>query len=171
MNGIIRPMSFDDIDAVIAIESEYYVGDLVEPARVIGARLRDFPDTAWVVEDAQGVCAYLAAYPSRLGKVTPLGSEFPRYEQPETLYLHDMAVLRRAAGRGYGSRLARWALDFGRREGLPYSSLVALPDAAAFWERLGYRKTALTETQQQDRLKNYTSGACYMVLPLSNWHE
>ena len=166
MSKLIRAMAFSDIETVIAIETEYYEGNLIETAEVIGARLRDFPDTAWVAEDAGGVCAYLAAYPSVLGKVTPLGKKFTRYKHPDTLYLHDMAVLRRAAGRGYGTRLAHWAQDFARRAGLSHSSLVALPGAVPFWERLGYRKMSLSEAAQQARLESYTSGAHYMVLQL-----
>ena len=93
-------MAEADMDAVLAVQAACYPPAMREAADVVRARLRASPDTVFVARDAQGVCAYLFAYPSRLGKVTPLGGRFSLPETPDTLYLHDLAVAPRAAGQG-----------------------------------------------------------------------
>ncbi|MGV2481870.1 UNVERIFIED_CONTAM: GNAT family N-acetyltransferase, partial [Salmonella enterica subsp. enterica serovar Weltevreden] len=62
---------------------------------------------------AQGtVVAYLAAYRSRRGKVTPLHGDFETPTTADTLYLHDMAVHPEWAGQGLARALLTpvWAL-------------------------------------------------------------
>ena len=81
-----------DVAAVYAIQTEAYTSELIEEQSLIQERLRSAPDTAWVAEDQQGVCAYLVAYPGKLGKITPLGAPFSVSAQADSLYLHDLAV-------------------------------------------------------------------------------
>ena len=95
----IRLMHDQDIPAILDIQTEAYASDLLESEAIIRARRASAPRHAWVAEDDQGVCAYLFAYHSRVGKVTPLDGEFRTPAQPDCLYLHDLAVAPRALGR------------------------------------------------------------------------
>lgn len=99
---LIRPMLAADIGAVLTIQADAYVGEVLEEEAVISARLDTAPDTAWVAQDKQGVQAYLVTYPSRLGLLTALGENFQCAADPDCLYLHDLAVAPAANGAGVG---------------------------------------------------------------------
>ncbi|WP_218921045.1 GNAT family N-acetyltransferase [Massilia putida] len=134
----LQPMEEGDLAAVLDVQAACYPPAMREAAGVVLARLRASPDTALVARDAQGVCAYLFAYPSRLGTVTPLGGAFAPPPEPDTLYLHDLAVAPRAAGRGVARRLVARLLAHATGRGLLHSALVSVQDSRRFWESLGY---------------------------------
>jgi predicted N-acetyltransferase YhbS len=155
------PMAEADLDGVLAVQAACYPSAMQEGADVVRARLRTSPDTVLVARDADGVCAYLFAYPSRLGKVTPLGGEFPVLQAPDTLYLHDLAVAPRAAGQG----VARLLVDamLARAGGMRHSALVSVQDSRRFWESLGY----LPAAGDAAALATYPADALYMAKCLS----
>ncbi len=155
------PMAEADLDAVLAVQAACYPPAMQEGADVVRARLRASPDTVLVARDGDGVCAYLFAYPSRLGKVTPLGGEFAVPDSPDTLYLHDLAVAPRAAGRGVARRLVDAMLA--RAGGLRHSALVSVQDTRRFWESLGYTRAA----GDRAALATYPADALYMAKRLS----
>lgn len=113
---------------------------LLEPATIRRMREADL-HAVLVAADAAGVCAYVFAYPSRLGAVTPLNAGFAPVADAETLYIHDLAVHPRAHQRGVGRLLARSLLGAASSEGLRHGALVAMPQARPFWERLGFAAT------------------------------
>ncbi|SDD38230.1 Predicted N-acetyltransferase YhbS [Massilia sp. PDC64] len=154
-------MAEADLDAVLAVQAACYPPAMQEAADVVRARLRASPDKVLVARDADGVCAYLFAYPSRLGKVTPLGGAFAVPAAPDTLYLHDLAVAPRAAGQGVARRLVDAMLA--RAGGLRHSALVSVQDTRRFWESLGYLPAAGDEAA----LATYPAGALYMAKCLS----
>lgn len=94
----LRPMRAADLAAVPAVQAACYPAPMQESAAVVLARLRASPDTVLVACDAGGVCAYLFAYRSVLGRITRLGGAFTPPLDPDTLDLHDLAVAPRAAG-------------------------------------------------------------------------
>lgn len=166
MTPLLHLMTGEDAAAVVAIQSEYYAGDLVEPEAVIRDRLRVFPDTAWVAEDAAGVCAYLSACRTQNGRVMRLGHAFPATEMPDSLYLHDLAVSRRAAGKGIGRQLALLALETARTSGLRHMALVSLPGALPFWRKLGFRDSQPLTGHDLANLLHYGPQARYLSLNL-----
>lgn len=111
----IRAMRAADLDAILAIQAACYPPAMQEPARVVAARIRVAGDTCVVGEDGAGVCAYLFAYPSRLGAVTPLDGMFDVAPHADTLYLHDLSVAPRALRRGLARALVLHSLEEGRR--------------------------------------------------------
>ena len=159
----LRPMMPDDVRAVLAIQAECYVPALIEDESSIRARLDASPDSAWVVEDDAGVCAYLVAYRSAVGKVTPLGGAFEVAATPATLYLHDLAVARRARGRGVAQALVRLAGVQACAEGLAHSSLVAVQASREFWQKRGYAVVSELDPRQLANLESYGDQAYYMV--------
>ena len=119
-----------------------------------------------MAEDDEGVCAYLFAYRSRVGKVTPLDGEFQPHAEADCLYLHDLAVSRRASGRGIGPALVRKNLEQARAHQLRYSALVSVQESEAFWSRLGYAAQTELEPPQASNLASYQIPAVYMVRAL-----
>lgn len=160
-------MQSADLPAVMAIQAACYGMELLEPEAVLRARLERADDTCWVAERGGQVCAYLAAYRSELGAVTPLHAVFRPAPVPDTLYLHDLAVDPAHHGKGVGQRLVDALLLKAAREGLAWSALVAVRGAAAFWERLGFAAHPAVATEQSDSLSSYGQAACYMARPLA----
>ena len=162
----LRAMQERDIPAVLSIQQQAYSPRLQENETVIRARLIACPQLAWVAEDNEGVCAYLFAYQSRLGNVTPLDGEFQPQDQGDCLYLHDLAVAPRASGRGIGPALVRKKLEQAQARQLRYSALVSVQDSETFWARLGYAAHDQLDPPQLNNLASYQIPALYMVRPL-----
>lgn len=159
----LRPIREDDLDAVLAVQAACYPPSMQEPAAVVLARLRAAPATTLIALDAAGICAYVFAYPSTLGRITPLHAGFAPAANPDTLYVHDMAVHPRAMGQGLGRRLAEALMRDARRRGLHHAGLVAVMDARPFWESLGFRGAGPgTVGQGEDALASYPGEAVYM---------
>jgi GNAT superfamily N-acetyltransferase len=161
---LVRRMREQDLDAVLAVQAACYPPSMQEPADVVLARLRAAPATTLVLSDAAGICAYVFAYPSMLGQITPLHAGFTTAPGADTLYVHDLAVHPRAHGRGLGRRLARSLFDTGRGQGLRHGALVAVLDARPFWESLGFAiATAFGRAGQGgEALASYPGEAVYM---------
>lgn len=159
----LRLMMPADVRAVLAVQAQCYLPALIEDESSVRARLDVSPDTAWLAEDEAGVCAYLVAYRSLVGKVTPLGGAFDVAADPGTLYLHDLAVARRARGRGLAQALVGLAGEQARAEGLAYSSLVAAQASREFWQKHGYAVVSELEPRELVNLASYGGQGDYMV--------
>ncbi len=159
-------MTQADIPAVLYVQRECYESVTQEDEVTIRARLRVSPDSAWVAEDERGVCAYLVAYRSAVGKVTPLGGLFAVHAAPDSLYLHDLAIAARCKGSGIGSALVRFAGEKALAEGLAFSSLVSVHGSLTFWQKLGYVHWDNLDPSQRANLQSYAGEAWYMVKPL-----
>lgn len=153
-------MTAADLAAVLAVQAACYPAAMREPAAVVLARLHAAPATTLVACDAEGVCAYVFAYPSRLGRITPLHAGFAPAADADTLYVHDLAVDPRAHGRGLGRQLAQALFGIGCDAGLSHAALVAVLDARAFWEGLGF--AAADAGQGGAVLASYPGEAVYM---------
>lgn len=162
----IRPMTADDVPAIMQIQLYCYQPSLHEEQAIVARRLAQHPDYCWVAENAQGVCAYLFSYPSRLGKITTLGGDFLASEQADCLYLHDLAVAEQASGQGVGPQLVKHALQHARQQALPYSALVAVQNSANFWARQGFTLEPELTEEQRHCLASYAVAARYLVQPL-----
>lgn len=166
MSFRIRAMQAADLAAVFQVQMQTYVPAMVEAPALLAARLQAAPATAWVAQDRQGVAAYLVAYPSRCGKIAALGQPFQVAADANALYLHDLAVAPRLAGRGAGGALARQAWQYAGQMGWRYSCLVSVQDTRAFWQQLGYREPGELSAQQQAGLQSYSGQAYYLVKDL-----
>tara|TARA_R110001583_G_scaffold13387_1_gene57655 strand:+ start:6959 stop:7474 length:516 start_codon:yes stop_codon:yes gene_type:complete len=163
MNGIrYRNMVSGDLSAVMAVQTEAYGDGFIEGVEVIAARLEAAPETAWVAEDGYGVCAYLVGYPSMEGRMTSLGGLFRVAPVADCLYLHDLAVSPRAAGRRVGPSLVRKALAFAQDARLKSSTLVSVQASRAFWLRQGFC-VAMPGAEESAKLDSYPGDAVYMA--------
>ncbi|WP_234086302.1 GNAT family N-acetyltransferase [Azonexus sp. R2A61] len=156
----IRPMRVADLDDVLDVQRNCYVPAMNEPGEVILERLTQAPGFCWVAAVDRRICAYLATYPSQLGKITPLGGSFEIAEAPDCLYIHDLAVAPQAGGQGVGAALVRHALS-----GVPDypAALVCVQDALNFWQRAGFVEHAVDDAVQRTHLQAYPGTPRYMV--------
>lgn len=162
-----RAMRRNDLAAVLEVQAACYPPEMREAEAVVLARMAAAADTCIVATDRGGVCAYLFAYPSRLGAVTPLGAGFDVAHEPDTLYLHDLALAPRVHGRGLARRLVEHLLEHARGAGIEASSLVSVQDTAAFWTALGYVETGVDGPQARAALATYPGVARYMTRRLA----
>ena len=161
----IRAMRIGDLDAILAIQAACYPPAMQEPAAVVLARMGAAPETCVVAQDGGGVSAYLFAYPSRLGVVTALDTEFEVAVDADTLYLHDLSVAPRAVGRGLARRLVTQLLA--QAEGCQWSALVSVQDTAGFWTSLGFRPADVVDAEARTALAGYPGSARYMLRALT----
>lgn len=159
---ILRPLHASDLPAILAVQRLCYAPEMNEDGSTWHDRLATAADFAWVVEIDGQVSAYLATYPSCLGKVTPLGGEFVIAGAADCLYFHDLAVMPAAGGNGLGGRLVEHALQAARRHGLAHAALVCVQDAFAFWQRRGFNERLPLAPAATAALATYPAPARYM---------
>ena len=159
----VRPLIAADIDAVMRIQRQCYGEHFAEPRAVFLRRLQTAWHCSWAAVRGDEVIAYLAAYWSRPGAITPLNGDFAEYEDASVLYLHDMAVSPTAAGQGAAGRLLAAVYQQARQRNIRQAALVSVQGSRTYWERQGFRATQVTDAAQQQHLASYGEGALYMV--------
>ena len=160
----LRALAHRDLAALLAVQQACYGAGFVESAEVFARRLASPANCSLVLVAPDGrVGAYLAAYRSVLGKVTPLHGDFEVAQQADTLYLHDMAVLPACAGQGMAQALLQSLWDHAMAQGLRHTALVSVQGSQTYWERHGYAQQPLGDAAQRERLASYGAGAVYMA--------
>lgn len=155
-----------DVPAIVGLQRECYPAPLREDRRTIEQRIAAARDYCWVAHDELGLFGYLFAYPSALGRVTPVGGCFEVQADGDTLYLHDLAVSRRASRSGAGSNLVELAVASALAQGFSHSALVAVQESRGFWERHGFRVPETPSMLETASLRTYPGSAVYMTRQL-----
>ena len=158
-----RSVQDDDLPAILHIQAENYPPEMQESPEVIAGRIAAARDTSLVTLSSHGVCAYLFAYHSLLGRVTPLGGKFSIASKPDSLYLHDLAVSRQSAGLGLGRKLVNVAFELPKMRGISQSALIAVQRSSPFWEHLGFKAYTGLDDDSELMLRTYPGDPCYMV--------
>lgn len=158
----VRPLRPADLGALMQIQRACYGAGYAESESVFARRLASSAQCSLVVERGGELLAYLAAYWSVAGKVTPLHGDFDACAMPDVLYLHDMAVHPDHAGQGLAARLLAPLWAQARRRGVRRSSLVSVQGSQDYWRRHGYQPHALQDALQLQRLASYGEDAVYM---------
>lgn len=167
MTALPRPLAAQDLPGLLAVQQACYGAAFAESADVFARRLASPAQCSLVIVQDGEVVAYLAAYRSCLGKVTPLHGDFTACATPDTLYLHDMAVLPRCAGQGLARALLMPLWAHARAEGLRHSALVSVQGSQGYWQRQGYAAQAVPDAHQRQHLASYGAGAVYMARTLA----
>lgn len=164
----LRRLTVADVPEVLRIQALCYGDSYTEGASVYTRRLQAPHHCSWAAEQGGRVVAYLAAYWSLPGKITPLHGDFEAVEGANVLYLHDMAVEPALAGQGLAERLWQAAVAEALARGVQRAALVAVQGAASYWARRGFGPTQLADAQQQMYLASYGSDAVYMARSLGD---
>ena len=166
-----RALALHHLPGLLAVQRACYGDALVESAKVFARRLASPANCSLVVEVDGQVGAYLAAYHSVQGKVTPLQGDFESAAAPgtaDTLYLHDLAVLPQLAGRGLAQALLAPLHGQALARGLWRAALVSVQGSQPFWASQGYAVQTLGQALQRAQLASYGPGAVYMVRQLGS---
>lgn len=162
-----RAMTGDDLVAVDRIARIVHPGYPEDPA-VMAERLRLFPAGCLVaIEPETGAhLGYAVAHPARPGHPPALDSLIGAVASADTaLHVHDIALLPQTRRSGLGARVVRHLVQVALAAGLPEMSLVAVGDAAPYWERLGFRDSPTADGGVA--LASYGAAARYMVAPVA----
>jgi GNAT superfamily N-acetyltransferase len=167
----VRPLRPDDVEHLLHIQTICYGAEFLESKAIFAQRLacrhHCSIGVAYAHQAQTSLLAYLAAYWSSPGKITPLNGPFtPPVVGEQVLYLHDMSVLPELAGQGIASHLVQHVFQQARERGVRQAALVSVQGSQAYWERQGFSVTNVNDAQQFKHLQSYGEGACYMSLQL-----
>lgn len=157
-----RAMTAADLDAVVAIAAVGFP-DHFEDRDCFRNRLALNPSGCFVLaaEDA-APRGYLVAYPWTENAAPALNTLIDAIpDDAAVMYLHDLALEPTVRGGGWsGPIIERLARD-ARAAGWPALTLVAVNEAAPFWERHGFVVT--DPPGMADKLAGYGADARYMI--------
>ena len=157
-----RPMTAGDLDAVTEIAGVSFP-DHFEGRDCFANRLALNPAGCFVLSGEDGVPkGYLVAYPWRANDAPALNTLIAAVPDDATvMYLHDLALHPDARGGGWSRPIVERLAGEAKAAGWPALALVAVNDAAPFWERLGF--TAVETREMAAKLASYGADARYML--------
>lgn len=161
-----RSMTTDDLSQVHALADVIHVSH-PEDFEVLAERQRLYPQGCLMLTEGEQAIGYTLTHPWRLGEPPPLNEllgELPA--APTTYYIHDVALLPVARGKGYAAQAANRLIAHARAAGFGNLSLVAVNRSQAFWEKVGFR--VLTIAGLESKLASYGPDAVLMVHDLAS---
>ena len=161
-----RPMTAADLDAVVDIAAVGFP-DHFEGRDCFANRLALNPAGCFVLAVGDGPAkGYLIAYPWRAGDAPALNTLIEAVpDDASVMYLHDLARDPAARGGGLSRLIVERLADEARAAGWPSLALIAVNDAAPFWERHGF--TVADSPGMAAKLAGYGPGARYMIRDLT----
>ena len=165
----VRSLNAHDVESLLHIQTVCYGDAFLESREVFAQRLgcTHHCSIGVVHEGEMALKAYLAAYWSNPGKITPLNGYFlaPAPEE-QVLYLHDMSVLPELAGQGVARHLVHTLFQTAKGRGLKQAALVSVQGSQTYWERQGFSVSPVHDAQQRMHLQTYGESALYMTAVL-----
>lgn len=162
---LVRPARLADLPAILHIQARCYTAIVPESAASMGAKVAAAPDTCFVACRDEHIVAYLLALPWRFDNPPCLdATDCPLPGQPDTLYLHDLAVAPEARGSGAADTLVQAFLAALARLPLPRASLIAIQGSAPWWARHGFAPAPVDDALRT-RLAGYGEDAAYLSRP------
>ncbi|OJX34429.1 MAG: GNAT family N-acetyltransferase [Burkholderiales bacterium 68-12] len=158
----VRPLAEEHLPALQQVQRACYGEGYIESTEVFARRLACTAQCSLVLELDGRVAGYLAACDVVQGWVAPLHGDFEALTPPDTLYLHDLAVLPELSGHGLAQRLLQTLWQGAQARGLQRSALVSVQGTQGFWQRQGYLAWTLQDPVQRERLVTYGRDAVYM---------
>ena len=160
-----RPMLAGDLDGVVRV-ARLSFPDHFEDRACFAERFALYPQGCFVLDADDGqVAGYLIAYPWLQGSAPPLNTTIGSLPAgADVLYLHDLALHPDARGQGATAAIVERLADQARRDNWPRIALVAVNDATAFWQRMGFG--IVEDPALAAKLASYGTDARYMIRAL-----
>ena len=158
----IRMMAVADLTAVLEIQAACYAEVTRESKDSLHAKLSASQSTCLIASLEGDTVGYLISLPWEFSGPPMLNAETCRLpSSPDCLYLHDLAVAPSARKFGAGRALVGAFLTRLKELDLGRASLIAVQNAAPYWERYGFRAVSLSEPLKA-KLSTYGEGVVYM---------
>jgi ribosomal protein S18 acetylase RimI-like enzyme len=136
----LRRVNPNDLEQISSIESRCYSKNLIESKQRFKRLIDVYPKGCYGVEVEDKLIAYIFFLPWKRGSVLKLNDptlELP--DNPDCMYIHDLAVDPKFRGRGIARRLAGHALNIFSRREYQVINLVAVQKSETFWAKFGFR--------------------------------
>ena len=161
-----RAMTAADLDAVAVLAAVGFP-DHFEGRDCFENRLALSPAGCFVLAGEDGEPhGYLVAYPWTADAAPALNTLITAIpDAASVMYLHDLAIDPAARGGGWSRPIVERLVREAGAAGWPALTLVAVNDAAPFWERHGF--VVSDAPGMADKLAGYGPGARYMVRRLT----
>ena len=157
-----RPMRAADLDAVARIAVLGFP-DHFEGRDCFENRLALNPSGCFVLAEGDGApMGYLVAYPWRKDEAPALNTVVDAIpEDAAVMYLHDLALHPDVRGQGWSGPIVERLAGEAKAAGWPALALVAVNDAAPFWQRRGF--SVVESPAMAAKLQTYGPDARYML--------
>ena len=138
---IVRQLERAHIQDILRIQREAYVPELHEPASSFEEKLSLFPRGALGCWKDGLLAGYAVSLPWRGDDVVPLSRPIGGIpSNPDTLFLHDVAVANAGRGMGIAPRLVDHVFALADEIKTRRIALVAVQESELFWGRFGFRR-------------------------------
>lgn len=150
-----------DLDTVMAIQDVVHVL-LPERREVFADKMRLFGEGCLVLAGPDRPLGYAIAHPWRIGEAPPLDTVLGALpEAPDCLFIHDVALLPEARGRGAAAALVRRMAGLARDLDLGRLALVSVYGTVPIWEACGFE--VRSGMLSPGKLVSYGASARYMT--------
>lgn len=155
-----RDMTISDLDAVYRIAAIVHP-DYPEDDAVLAEKLALYPGGCLVLEGTDGVTGYVLSHPYPFGQSPALNALLVTLpDAGGCYYLHDIALLPEARGKGAATRSVTMIMDHARDNGFDRIALTAVNYATSYWTRLGFAPA--NKTGLDNDPDSYGTDALYM---------
>lgn len=159
----LKSLNIDHMADVLRIQEYCYTDIEPESSGSLQAKILASPGTCLIAESIEGAVGYLIAVPIVYPRLPELNA--PKFElsvDPDTLYIHDLAVDRTGRGKGVAQALVRASIDTAKRSGLSGACLVAIQRSETFWQQFGFMAVAQPADELLPKLASYGTDAKLM---------
>ena len=124
---------------ILRIQREVYSAIEPESLEVMRSKWLHSPEFCFVYRDAEhGVAAYLLAHAWHSRQPPKLHCALPPGSGGDVLFVHDLSISRKLAGRGVGRRMVQQVLERAIAKGKREALLVSVQASGGFWSRMGF---------------------------------
>lgn len=164
----IRPLKSEDTQSILNIQTACYPAELIESADTLLAKHHLSPQSCWLAEQNHQAVGYLFTHPWHDTGLPALNVPLTALPaNPDTFFLHDLAIHPAARGRGVAQALVNHAMQWAKSQYYRRAILVAVQGSRPFWEHYGF--SAHPDHQiDQDKLKDYGQNAHCLMARIQN---
>jgi predicted N-acetyltransferase YhbS len=158
----IRPMRHTDLPLILEIQTLCYTELTPESEDSLRAKLNASPSTCHVACEQDKVIGYLISSPWLFESPPELNAashDLP--PDPDSLYLHDLAVTPAARKSGAGRALVEKFIAQTRTMSFSHASLIAVQGSKLYWQRYGFQPVPQTAALRT-KLSSYGGNVEYM---------
>jgi len=151
-----------DLLSVLEIQAVCYTELIPESEDSMKAKLNASPSTCYVACHRESVIGYLISSPGIFKNPPELNAlTFNLPQNPDSLYLHDLAVAPHARMSGAGKALVEKFIAKTGELNFSHASLIAVQDSKSYWQRYGFQSVR-PSSALRNKLLSYGDKVEYM---------
>jgi len=143
------------------------LGELGEPPAIFAERIALCPEGCHVLASGADILGHMISHPWVRGRPPALNQMLRHIPAgADCWYIHEVALREAARGQGCIRAILRQLADTAVAAGLPVMALVAVANAVAYWQRLGFRPAPLAADGIDSYTGSYGGAAAYLEMEL-----